>query len=130
MPPALSYQLVAAEGSDYAHVEWLGQSKHDAEALVSAPRTEAERAEDSELVTSLRRILDDAEGQIAASDAISKLRRDGFPTAPSTLRRARLRAGILCRKKGMRDGWEWYYGGPEDATTTPEDAEDAEDSKY
>ena len=113
MPPALSYQLVAADGSDYAHVEWLGQSKHDAEALVSAPRTEAERDEESELVTMLRMILDDAGGEILAGLAMRKLRDAGLNPAKATLWRARTRAGILTKKTGDfgKGEWTWTYGG-------------------
>lgn len=110
LPDALAYQLVDAPEHGCARVQWLGTSDHSAGALLALRGGDDEREQADELVTFLRMVLDDTGGEIAAGEAMKRLRAEGMTPSKDTLFRARKRAGIESRKSDLRGGWIWSYG--------------------
>ena len=109
LPEALAYRLVDSPEHGCARVEWLGASAHSAGALLAVRSDDGEREQADELVTFLRMVLDNSGGQIAAGDAMKRLRAEGMTPSKDTLFRARKRAGIESRKSDLRGGWIWSY---------------------
>jgi putative DNA primase/helicase len=106
-PPSLAFRLVGDETHGAARVEWLGESEHEASALLAMPADEDERGALDEACEVLRVNL--ANGPVPAKDAEREAYSAGLRRA--TLQRARKTAGVVAEKVG-RPGesgqyWQW-----------------------
>jgi hypothetical protein len=118
-PPALAYQLVSDDLFGCARVDWLGETRLTAAALLADRGTDEERTERDEAVEWLVAWLTDAEhgGEGKAGDIIKAAAKDGI--AERTLQRARRRAGVTTVKSGLRGGWLWRLDLSEGDTKAP-----------
>jgi AAA domain len=108
-PPSLAFRLLGDERHGAARIEWLGESKLGASALLAMPADEDERGALDEACEVLRTIL--ADGPVPAKEAEREAYAAGLSRA--TLLRARKVAGVSAERVGGlgRDGgWQWRLG--------------------
>jgi hypothetical protein len=107
---SLSYRLVS-DGGEWAHVEWEGVSRFNANELLEAGRPDEERGKLDEAVDWLREYLSD--GPVGAAEAKRAGRANDF--SESTLNRARQRLGAGVKRAGFGKGskveWHLPYAG-------------------
>jgi hypothetical protein len=112
---SLSYRLVSG-GGEWAHVEWEGVSRYDANSLLEAGRPDEERGKTDEAVDWLREYLTD--GPVGAAEAKRAGRGEGF--SDRTIERARERLGVISRRAGFGKGskveWHLPYTADQDSS--------------
>ncbi len=113
-PPALAYQLVSDDLFGCARVDWLGETRLTAAALLADRGTDEERTERDEAVEWLKSYLTDSQrgGEGKAGDIIKAAEKDGI--GRYALHRARRRAGVTTEKSSLRGGWLWRLDPSED----------------
>jgi hypothetical protein len=103
MPASLAFRLVEAENG-VARVEWSGQSKHSADALLAASdaavEASGERGALAEADAFLREFLRTGARPVAEVEAAAR----AAGITKRTLRRARLGL-VTARKSALRGGW-------------------------
>lgn len=112
--PALAYRIVEV-APGVAGVEWLGESEHDAARIWSLPDTAEERGEVDRAADFLEAVL--AEGPTPTKDVNREAEEMGLSTR--TLRRARVRLGVLSERVGGvgREG-QWMLRLPDQHPAT------------
>ncbi len=99
--PSLAFRLVAADGTDVARVEYLGETAHTAARLLdAADEPEGPRAEAKEWLMEVLEV-----GPVSAKEVGERAKQDGISLM--TLRRAGNDLGIEKTKIGLREGWRW-----------------------
>lgn len=105
-PPSLAYRLVDAPEYGCARIEWEDEPTGlTADELLRSPIDDSERSERDEAVEFLTEYLTPIGGEALARDVIKAAAAVGINR--ETLRRARVRAGVVTRKAGMGGGWVW-----------------------
>jgi hypothetical protein len=102
-PPSLAFRLVEA-ANGVAHVEWVGESKHSADALLAASDAAVEASSEQSALAEARDFLRAAlsRGPRPVLDVEAEAR--SFGIAAGTLRRAR--KGVVERRKpAFSGGW-------------------------
>jgi len=119
-PAALSWRLITAPGTEVATVEWLGESRHRAGALLAEPDGGEGRSAAGEAEAFLAEIL--STEPVAGKDVQRLAREAGI--AERTLRRARERVGVVLTRQGFGSGsmvlWSLTAEPATLATTDPE----------
>ena len=107
-PPSLAYRLVADGPYAPARVEWLGESDHNAEALIGAEREQAgEKSKAEKLGQAMREVIAANGGSMKASDMYVALEADGWDLSSEDLKhRARRKAGVKSRQSHIGAPWE------------------------
>jgi hypothetical protein len=119
-PTGMRYELVSAEEHGCARINWLGSASHSANALLAEPTSEDERSERDEIAEMLREAT--AAGPIAVDEFRRHLAKASFYPSPSTLSRARRRAGVTTTGPHEFGGPRYYVrseGGAEDSSQGP-----------
>ncbi len=116
---SLTFRL--ADSGGVAKVDWLGESAHDASALLAVPATPEERGALTDSVDWLRERL--SLGPALARDVQRDAQQQSIATR--TLARAKLILCVHSRRSGYGHdgGWEWYLPSQE---PVPEDMRDSE----
>jgi hypothetical protein len=108
--PAFGYRLVAAGAA--VRVEWLGETSHTAAALLAVPLDENERAASDEAADWLVAFLGD--GPRPAGEVLLAAKKAGI--SERTLRRVKVRTGVMAHKEeGTLEG-RWYWALPDSTT--------------
>jgi hypothetical protein len=128
-PPSIRYHPVQAANGTVA-VEWLGESSHRADTLLSIPASAEERSAQDEAADFLRDLLSSA--PVSSVEVLRAAKAAGI--AEPTLRRAKTALGVRAQKSGMSGGWCWalpplkpledpcgYAGGPRPLFTNAPD---------
>jgi hypothetical protein len=113
---SMSYRLVS-DGEEWAHVEWTGVSRYNANELLEAGRPDEERSKTDDAVGWLREYLSD--GPVGAAEAKRAGRENGF--SERTIERARERLGAHVKRSGFGKGSkvEWHLPYTGIRTPTP-----------
>lgn len=109
-PPSLAYRLTAPDDYGAAHIEWAGESPHDAEALIGADREATrDKSETNKLADAIRETVLENGGDMLARDAYDALRADGFDPEKSqdNITRARRKAGVETYRPDNSGPWHW-----------------------
>ena len=105
--PALMFRL-EDNGAGVARVAWLGESTHSAAALLTQPASEDERSALDEASDFLLQELGQSE-RLAVE--IERAARQAS-IQPTTLRRARVKLGVLWRREGFGPGSRVFWALP------------------
>lgn len=98
-PAALAFQLAPVAGTDVARVEWLGETRHTAGALLTIPDDET-RTERDDAEAWLAAYL--ADGPVETSDVLAAGRKAGH--AERTLKRAKAALAVRSEREGFGKG--------------------------
>lgn len=121
LPTSLAYRLVGTENGA-ARVEWLGETDHTADELVSNRAGLGDSEERDALCGFLTDYVRQRGGECTAKEVADAAANNFGPIPKATLKRARDRAGIRTRKSAMTGGWMWTLIGdpePEGSTKVP-----------
>ncbi len=99
-PPSLGFTIDGTAG--VPRIQWLGQTTHRANDLVTVPEDAEERQEGHDLKTFLREMLELAPR--TQKEAIAACRAAGFDVTERTIRRARKAAGVTVHRRGFGPG--------------------------
>lgn len=112
--PSVGYRTIERGGA--VCIEWLGESAHQAAALLGQPASAEERTAVTEASDWLRARLESC--AVAARDIRREARDAGIPER--TLERAKAALAIRSGKCGFGDGWRWEL--PPKAANAPKAA--------
>lgn len=108
-PASLAYRLVADGPFDIARVAWEGESDHSAESLIGTGQgIERRPTKIQQMADSIRRVVVQAGGEIAAKDANDALDAEGWTlNSNSLITSARQRAGVESYQPNIGAPWLW-----------------------
>jgi hypothetical protein len=105
--PSLAYRLVADGPLEPVGIEWLGESEHDAEALIGASRDAVrEKTKEEQLAAAMVEIVERNGGQMLARDMYASLEADGFDLSSENQKsRARRLSKLIFKPDGFSGAW-------------------------
>ncbi|GEE01124.1 hypothetical protein nbrc107696_15700 [Gordonia spumicola] len=122
-PESLRYQLVSAEGTDVARVDWLGVDGRDARELLSEP-TFDDGDDRSSIIRIVTTYLTECGGSAPAADVLKHTRSAGLTDNAVKKARSKRGSGIRTEKSGFGKGASWFW-----SIDSPIGSEDSRDSE-
>lgn len=122
-PESLRYQLVSAEGTDVARVDWLGSDSRDARELLSEP-TFDDGDDRSSIISIVTAYLTECGGSAPAADVLKHTRSAGLTDNAVKKARSKRGSGIRTERSGFGKGASWFW-----SIDSPIDSKDSGDSE-